>query len=114
MKIRSLAMFSALVLFASSCEENVNKGTVWDDPHFIRVTSSLEPIKERGEDKGFPWALEDTISLYDQEYREVPIRNIEEGSNERFSGLWHQGHRRLQPLKNTVVRIPFPSPTEKC
>ena len=51
MKIRSLAMFSALVLFASSCEENVNKGTVWDDPHFIRVTSSLEPIKERGEDK---------------------------------------------------------------
>lgn len=88
MKIRSLAMFSALVLFASSCEENVNKGTVWDDPHFIRVTSSLEPIKERGEDKGFPWALEDTISLYDHEYREVPIRNNEEGSKIFFSYQW--------------------------
>ena len=28
------------------------------------------------------------------------------------SGLWHQGQRMGQPLKNTVVRIPGPSSVE--
>ena len=85
MKTRSLAIFSALVLFAASCEENINKGTVWDDPHFIRVTATREAMVERSEQKGFQWMLEDTISLFDQEYREVPIRNNEEGSRIFFS-----------------------------
>lgn len=88
MKTRSLAMFSALVLFAASCEENINKGTVWDDPHFIRVTATREAMVERSEQKGFQWVLEDTISLFDQEYREVPIRNNEEGSRIFFSYDW--------------------------
>ncbi len=108
-------MFSALVLFAASCEENVNKGTVWDDPHFIRVTSSLEPIKERGEDKGFPWALEDTISLFDQEYREVPIRNNEEGSKIFFSYEWtasapgYAVYPRVEELEGGYVKFNIPS-----
>ncbi len=88
MKTRSLAIFSALVLFAASCEENINKGTVWDDPHFIRVTATREAMVERSEQKGFQWMLEDTISLFDQEYREVPIRNNEEGSRIFFSYDW--------------------------
>ena len=81
-------MFAALALFASACEENVNKGTVWDDPHFIRITSSKESLLERGEKVGFSWALEDTISLYDVEYREVPIRNNDEKSKIFFSYEW--------------------------
>ena len=31
----------------------------------------------------------------------------------QVSGLWHQAHRSGHPLKNTVVRIPGPSFTEK-
>jgi hypothetical protein len=31
------------------------------------------------------------------------------GLREMLSGLWHHRHRRLQPLKNTVVRMPGPS-----
>lgn len=88
MKIRSFLMFAALAFFASACEENVNKGTVWDDPHFIRITSSRESMVERGEKVGFSWALEDTISLYDVEYREVPIRNNDEKSKIFFSYEW--------------------------
>ena len=36
------------------------------------------------------------------------------GGGVTVSGLWHQGQRRLQPLRKTVVRMPGPSPTEKC
>ena len=87
MKIRSLAMFSALAFLAVSCEENINKGTVWDNPNFIRVTSTREPMLERDAKVGFGWAI-DTIGLYDQQYREVPIRNNEEGSKIFFSYDW--------------------------
>ena len=34
------------------------------------------------------------------------------GLTDRVSGLWHQLHAMLHPLKNTVVRIPGPSFSE--
>ena len=40
-------------------------------------------------------------------------RNSSSGAAEKLSGLWHQAQRMLQPLKNTVVRMPGPSYTKK-
>ena len=35
------------------------------------------------------------------------------GAAEKLSGLWHHAQCMLQPLKNTVVRMPGPSYTQK-
>lgn len=41
-------------------------------------------------------------------------KNISSGVDAWVSGLWHQLQRKEHPLKKTVVRIPGPSPVEKC
>ena len=40
--------------------------------------------------------------------------HIRSGSGRSPSGLWHQGQRRGQPLKKTVVRMPGPSSVLNC
>lgn len=63
MKKYQSAALSILAMSALACNENINEGTVWDDPNFLRVTVSSEPIGE----KEISWARTDEIMVFDRD-----------------------------------------------
>lgn len=91
MKTRFLLMFSFLALFLASCEDDVDKGTVWDDPHFIRITASLEHVSNLGADTEIPWSLSDTLYVFDQTGAGVKVGTNDPASNIFFSYGWTAG-----------------------
>lgn len=44
MKTRLITVLSAIVLLAVSCEEDPNKGSVWEDPKFARLIAPTEKV----------------------------------------------------------------------
>ena len=44
MKTRFITLLSAIALLAVSCEEDPNKGSVWDDPKFARLIAPTEEV----------------------------------------------------------------------
>lgn len=91
MKIRSLAIFSALALFTISCEENINEGTVWDDPDFIRIKTSAQPLSVKGESFKYSWAENDSIFVYNEENKVSKLRTNDPSTNIFFSYEWAGG-----------------------
>jgi hypothetical protein len=66
MKTNSLITIMLVCLFAVSCNEDVDKGTVWDDPNFIRITVTSEPMATSTNNSGLLWAATDTLMVFDK------------------------------------------------
>lgn len=90
MKTRYM-LLAAVVLLMSSCEEDIDEGTVWADPEFIRITALKENLQdpESDEEVELNWAAGDTLRLFDTDFNEVPIANNEDKSNVFFSYEWN-------------------------
>lgn len=91
MKIRSLAILSALAFFSVSCEEDVNKGTVWDDPHFIRIKTVAQPLTVKGVKYGYQWAENDSVFVFNEENIVSKLRTNDPSTNIFFSYDWAGG-----------------------
>ena len=91
MKIRSFTILSALAFFFASCEEDVNKGTVWDDPNFIRITTSAQPVSVKGETYKYSWAENDSVFVYNEENKVTKLRTNDPATNIFFSYEWAGG-----------------------
>ena len=63
MKAR-LTLLSVLLLAAVSCE-NEGENTVWDDPHFIRVSVTQEAVVKEGKEVALQWFTADSIRVFD-------------------------------------------------
>lgn len=72
-------------LIASSCEVDVNEGTVWNNPHFIRISVSTESIKI-GADDNYPysWTRNDSIVVFDNKGAGVKLENRDNSAGAIF------------------------------
>ena len=62
---RQISAFCALIAALAACTENVNEGTVWDDPHFIRLTASNQTLSN-DENITTVWTLTDKMAVLDR------------------------------------------------
>ncbi len=67
MKTRSLIIFSLVALFSASCNKNVDQGTVWDNPNFVRITVFSEPMRTMSDNIEVNWARMDKLMVFDQD-----------------------------------------------
>ena len=54
-----------------------------------------------------------TVSQAPHPMQSVVLSRIS-GRKDWDSGLWHHGQCSVHPFRNTVVRMPGPSPVQKC
>lgn len=52
--------------FASACNENVDEGTVWDNPNFVRITVTSEPMKTTDGNSQISWSRRDSLLVFDE------------------------------------------------
>lgn len=88
MKQYSATLLSAVLILASSCEDNINKGTVWDNPNFLRITVSTEDLTETGTKLAVNWNETDSIRVFDNESRGVNIGTNDPAQNIFFTYAW--------------------------
>lgn len=91
MKTRLMTILAFIGIVSVSCEDNVNEGTVWDDPNFIRVTAVAQPMLANGEEKEVKWAENDSLFVFDGEYKPVKLLTNDPSANIFFSYDWPGG-----------------------
>lgn len=59
-------ILSLVALFATACNENVDEGTVWDNPNFVRITVTSEPMKTTDGNSQISWSRRDSLLVFDE------------------------------------------------
>ena len=87
-----ITVLAGLAFLSLSCEENEDKGTVWDDPNFIRMTAETEPVSVPGqENMRVSWTDGDAFAVFDDKGRSVELATNLASSNIFYSYSWHEG-----------------------
>ena len=87
MPSRYIPVFCALFMALISCTENVNEGTIWDDPHFIRLTARNQPLSNN-DDLTTQWALTDKIAVLDRNAQAVSLMTNDTEEEIFYSYEW--------------------------
>ena len=88
MKNKLMAILPVAALILASCEEDINKGTVWDDPNFIRITATVESVSNQGTAMEATWTLSDSLLVFDQNGKGVKVGTNDPSTNIFFSYEW--------------------------
>ena len=82
-----------LSLLAVSCE-NVDKGTVWDNPNFMRLTAYTEKIAVSPEDSlSLSWVKGHSMSVFTENSKKATLSTNSTTTSVFFTYDWYEGAR---------------------
>jgi len=77
-------ILSLAVLFATACDENVDEGTVWDNPNFIRITVSSELMTTTNTENKVSWDRRDSLIVFDKNNTGIKLGTTDDGTKAIF------------------------------
>ena len=117
LKCRYLLVLGAVVTTLLSCSENVNEGTVWDDPEFIRLTA-FNQVLSNDDDVTPAWKLYDTLAVLDKNAEAVKLVTNDPGEGIFYSYEWTKSEpvfavfpfsKNLSYSQDCVLNVDVPS-----
>ncbi len=79
--------------FASACNENVDEGTVWDNPNFVRITVTSEPMKTTDGNSQISWSRTDSLLVFDENNAGFKLGTTDNGAKAIFYSHKWGGNR---------------------
>lgn len=64
---------------------------MWDDPHFIRIKTSAQPVSVKGVNYSYLWAENDSVFVFNEENKLTKLRTNDPSANIFFSYEWAGG-----------------------
>lgn len=118
MNSRHLLLISLLLSLSASCNKNVDEGTVWDNPRFIRIKASSEAVSDMGNMMQPEWSVSDTLLVFDENGEAVKLGTNDPLSKVFFSYDWtrnspgyavYPASAALPPASTAVPGVSVPS-----
>ena len=79
--------------FASACNENVDEGTVWNNPNFVRITVTSEPMKTTDGNSSISWSRRDSLLVFDENNAGFKLGTTDNGTKAIFYSHKWGGNR---------------------
>ena len=88
MKTRLLTIFSAIGFLAASCAEDPDKGSVWEDPKFIRIVAPTEAVASGSSELEIFYKEGQLIKVWEQGGNSVDLTINKDKDSVFFSYEW--------------------------